>query len=297
MSGSHSGTRSEEVSCHAANRNSAQTTKSESYHITKHDKLSQRWLRAHKPAAGKQALPASHQSASEVAVPMFSSSVSPATSPPSRPAAWGTLSAWCNTICSIGMQPAMYRYVAAKLEALCADVEAQVSQVSTLVRKRPAAAAVSAGSASESTGSAELHPTVAVDVMEMPPHRKRKQGRVSEKRQQSAVERASKGMRVPASQLSHARWTIPPHVPAYRLKYKNRTFQHPAQSLCNQSTFASAHHFPDPSCIHFAQMLVTLPYLVKSNADVVCTSSEIRGDNYTAPAAHAGCLRDAMWWK
>ena len=40
MSGSHSGTRSEEVSCHAANRNSAQTTKSESYHITKHDKLS-----------------------------------------------------------------------------------------------------------------------------------------------------------------------------------------------------------------------------------------------------------------
>ena len=157
--------------------------------------VGKRWLRAYKPAAGKQVPPAPHESASETAVPMFSSSVAPAASPPSRPAAWGTLSAWCNTICSIGMQSAMYRYVAAKLEALCADVEAQVSQVSTLVRKRPAAA-VSADSAS--AGSTELNPTVAVDVMEMPPHRKRRQGSASEKRQQSAVERASKGMRVPA---------------------------------------------------------------------------------------------------
>jgi hypothetical protein len=40
MRGGHSGTRSEEVRCHTANRNSVQTTKSESYHITKHDKLS-----------------------------------------------------------------------------------------------------------------------------------------------------------------------------------------------------------------------------------------------------------------
>ena len=34
MRGGHSGTRSEEVRCHTANRNSVQTTKSESYHIT-----------------------------------------------------------------------------------------------------------------------------------------------------------------------------------------------------------------------------------------------------------------------
>ena len=102
---------------------------------------------------------------------------------------------WCTTIVSSASEYGeLYGFVARKIEALCKEVEALVSKPAAARDERLAAdAGVSAWAESE------LHPTVGVAQMQMPPHRKRKRGNASEKRQQSAVELASRALRAPVS--------------------------------------------------------------------------------------------------
>lgn len=156
--------------------------------------VGRRWVRAYMPAKGDQSVVSlDDEPALDVSVPSFSSTVSASSANmPSRQAMWGQLQGWCNTLCTIGCQPSMYRYVSDKLQSLCKDVEAQVAKA---MRVRLAPAALRSAM---SSSSSELHPDVHVQDMRMPAHRKRRLGKGEEQRQKSAFERASAGMRVPA---------------------------------------------------------------------------------------------------
>jgi len=162
--------------------------------------VGKRWLRAYMPAVSDHSLPPhlSYQPPLDISVPSLSSTVPiPSANIPARNARWGQLTGLCNIIASIATDNTdIFKYVSRKVEALCKEVEALVS--------KPAAARIeymtTAASATSASSSSlpQLHPTVGVPQMVMPPHRKRKRGKPSEKRKQSAVELASKGMRVRA---------------------------------------------------------------------------------------------------
>jgi MULE transposase domain len=154
--------------------------------------VAKRWLRAHMPAVRDQSARFPYLPPMDVSVPSFSSTVpAPQKNLPARQGRWGQIMGWCTTIASIATENGeLYGFIAKKVEALCKEVEGLVS--------KPAAAperlstAVSANSTAPSAVS-ELHPSVSVEQMQMPPHRKRKRGKGSEKRQESAVELTSRG--------------------------------------------------------------------------------------------------------
>lgn len=159
--------------------------------------VDRRWLRSHMPMMS-EAVQSLDQSPFDVSVeippvPMFSSTLPSSTSASAgRTAIWGQLMGWCTTIVSIATQYVeMRRYISNRIEALCRDAEALVAKPASARSER-----LAEDESASAAASVELHPTVRLAQMTMPPHRKRKRGNANEKRQQSAVERASKGMRV-----------------------------------------------------------------------------------------------------
>jgi len=155
--------------------------------------VGKRWLRAHMPMVHNEPPHLPYQPPLDVSVPSFSSTVAAAAANmPARSARWGQLMGWCTTIVSIASEYGeLYGFVARRIEALCKEVEALVSKPAA-ARDDRLAADVGVGASVES----ELHSAVSVAQMQMPPHRKRKRGNASEKRQQTAVELASRALRV-----------------------------------------------------------------------------------------------------
>jgi hypothetical protein len=164
--------------------------------------VGKRWLRAHMPAVRDQSAHVSHQPPPplDVSVPSFSSTVPTAsTNLPARGQRYSNIMGWCGEIASIaGENRELYSHIEKKVIALSNEVRTLVSQPAVPRDERHiASAAVSPASPSELS---ELHPSVAVGQMQMGPHRKRKRGKPSERRQQGAVELAARRMPLTASQ-------------------------------------------------------------------------------------------------
>jgi hypothetical protein len=162
--------------------------------------VGQRWLRAYMPGiSAPTALDFSPHLDAADDVPAFSSAVaSSSIDMPGRGARVGQIGGWCSTIVSIaGAHAHLYSYIARKVEGLCREFEALVSQPAvsgTGKRTKPN----SANAALFSTSS-PLHPTVNVEDMQMPAHRKRQRGSAKDKRQRSVVETAAQAMRTSMS--------------------------------------------------------------------------------------------------
>jgi len=160
--------------------------------------VGKRWLRAHMPAIREQSVSTSSLPPLDVSVPSFVSSVAvPSKNLPSRGAQYATIMGWCNTMASVAVDTTgLYSYFAGKVRALCQEAEALASQPSAIRSERLTTSVAS--TSSSSSAQPELHPLVEIDQMQIPPHRAPKRGRTSNKRQKSAVELASRGMRTPA---------------------------------------------------------------------------------------------------
>ena len=128
-----------------------------------------------------------------MSVPSFSSTVLvPLRNMPAREARWGQMTGWGNTIASIAAENSnLYGYLARKMEELCREAEQLASKPEPV-----SGTSVHLSSVIASAPSA-LHPTVSLEQMQMPQHRKHKRGNPSERRQQSAAEVASKRLNVP----------------------------------------------------------------------------------------------------
>jgi hypothetical protein len=148
--------------------------------------VGKRWLQAYMRRGREESVVYVDEPEMDISVPSLSESVTASsTNMPSRQALWGQLNGWCSTLCAIGCQPNMFRYVSAQLQSLCKDVEAKVA-ASMRARAAPLALRFAVP-----TVAPELHPDVHISDMQMTNHRKRARGRGQDKRQKSAYERAS----------------------------------------------------------------------------------------------------------
>lgn len=156
-----------------------------------------RWLRAHMPAVRLQPAPASLQlnSPPDLPVPSFASGTATSVSVPSQKARYAQLMGWFTTIASIATEAGhLYAYTANRAEAFCKEVEAMVAHRALPHNQRPATTVTVCVSDAPAAVLSELHPTMPAEQMQMASHRKRARGRATEKRKQSAVELAMKGM-------------------------------------------------------------------------------------------------------
>jgi hypothetical protein len=117
-----------------------------------------------------------------------------------REAKWGQLMGLCQTICTRGVDyKGAYHTVHMLLEKVSREVEAMTScSGSDVVRRMPPS------SSSTSSRITALHPTVTVDQLTLPEHRKKKRGREKERRVRGAGEtQAKKGREyLSASQMT-----------------------------------------------------------------------------------------------
>lgn len=160
--------------------------------------VGKRWLRAYMPAA-RHPLPANQEVCEpfDTAVPSFSSASSSPSASISRGHRFGQITGWLETLRSMAVEGEYFAAISKDVQALCSKWERVVRQPSAamIFSTRPQAAV-----SSPSGAQPALQPTIDVQQMHIPGHKKRSRGKASESRQQCAAEQADKQARVSASQ-------------------------------------------------------------------------------------------------
>jgi len=158
-----------------------------------------RWLKAYMPpphapvslAAVPEALPI------VAATPPLSLPPNPSADFPSRTARFGQLMGFCNTICTRAAEYKEIFYPVLKwLTILTNWVEASTSGTGYATTSQSQNSSSSSSPSSSfpelPVGFAGMHPSVSVDQLTLPEHRKKKRGRDAQARQQGKGERAQK---------------------------------------------------------------------------------------------------------
>jgi hypothetical protein len=146
-----------------------------------------RWLKYHKPVLAAASDAAEPLSAPPPSIPNFNPSLVQAGSLPARRARYGQLLGYCTTICTRAAEyKDIFHATLTKVEALARWVEAATSTsgLDTVARS-----ASSSSSCSPPTLS-DLHPSVGIEQLVLPEHRRKRKGREQQCRQKGAAERA-----------------------------------------------------------------------------------------------------------
>jgi MULE transposase domain len=162
--------------------------------------VGQRWLKYYKPPPATP-LDISEPPLSPLplpsAVPNFNPALVQAGTLPARNARYGQLMGYCTTICTRAAEyKDIFHTALNKVETLSKWVEAATSATGL------ATVPSSAPSAASPPALTDLHPSVGIEQLSLPEHRKKQKGRVGQRRQLGAAEKEDgKKAKLTASQL------------------------------------------------------------------------------------------------